>query len=159
MVAVVVFEFSDMRCQPLRRALNAQVNSLDLRMNRNIEFRTKKLHSKIVLSMVASYVVFTLVFNWFTETEFQLWSFLVGVTTMVVIYLFLALFLFKKAHLSVTGGDVFLHGLKAELIAKRGIFGTQYIQITSNTEKGYHRLKVTKDQIALADWNLLLGKC
>ncbi|MVB79858.1 hypothetical protein D6V21_17990, partial [Vibrio cholerae] len=114
MVAVVVFEFSDMRCQPLRRALNAQVNSLDLRMNRNIEFRTKKLHSKIVLSMVASYVVFTLVFNWFTETEFQLWSFLVGVTTMVVIYLFLALFLFKKAHLSVTGGDVFLHGLKAE---------------------------------------------
>ncbi|HAS3875522.1 TPA: hypothetical protein AB5A10_003535, partial [Vibrio cholerae] len=127
-------------------------------MNRNIEFRTKKLHSKIVLSMVASYVVFTLVFNWFTETEFQLWSFLVGVTTMVVIYLFLALFLFKKAHLSVTGGDVFLHGLKAELIAKRGIFGTQYIQITSNTEKGYHRLKVTKDQIALADWNLLLGK-
>lgn len=78
---------------------------------------------------------------------------------MVVIYLFLALFLFKKAHLSVTGGDVFLHGLKAELIAKRGIFGTQYIQITSNTEKGYHRLKVTKDQIALADWNLLLGKC
>ncbi|HAS5590369.1 TPA: hypothetical protein I7F07_003443, partial [Vibrio cholerae] len=86
-------------------------------MNRNIEFRTKKLHSKIVLSMVASYVVFTLVFNWFTETEFQLWSFLVGVTTMVVIYLFLALFLFKKAHLSVTGGDVFLHGLKAELIA------------------------------------------
>ncbi|HHB1265332.1 TPA: hypothetical protein ACOA2D_003830, partial [Vibrio cholerae] len=123
-------------------------------MNRNIEFRTKKLHSKIVLSMVASYVVFTLVFNWFTETEFQLWSFLVGVTTMVVIYLFLALFLFKKAHLSVTGGDVFLHGLKAELIAKRGIFGTQYIQITSNTEKGYHRLKVTKDQIALADWNL-----
>ncbi|HAS4598398.1 TPA: hypothetical protein I6873_003526, partial [Vibrio cholerae] len=123
-------------------------------MNRNIEFRTKKWHSKIVLSMVASYVVFTLVCNWFTETEFQLWSFLVGVTTMVVIYLFLALFLFKKAHLSVTGGDVFLHGLKAELIAKRGIFGTQYIQITSNTEKGYHRLKVTKDQIALADWNL-----
>ncbi|HAS5590421.1 TPA: hypothetical protein I7F17_003717, partial [Vibrio cholerae] len=75
-------------------------------MNRNIEFRTKKWHSKIVLSMVASYVVFTLVCNWFTETEFQLWSFLVGVTTMVVIYLFLALFLFKKAHLSVTGGDV-----------------------------------------------------
>ncbi|HAS3245443.1 TPA: hypothetical protein I6Z39_003648, partial [Vibrio cholerae] len=66
-------------------------------MNRNIEFRTKKWHSKIVLSMVASYVVFTLVCNWFTETEFQLWSFLVGVTTMVVIYLFLALFLFKKA--------------------------------------------------------------
>ncbi|HAS3230957.1 TPA: hypothetical protein I6Z35_003510, partial [Vibrio cholerae] len=62
-------------------------------MNRNIEFRTKKWHSKIVLSMVASYVVFTLVCNWFTETEFQLWSFLVGVTTMVVIYLFLALFL------------------------------------------------------------------
>ncbi|MCD1246125.1 hypothetical protein B4950_19205, partial [Vibrio cholerae] len=30
-------------------------------MNRNIEFRTKKWHSKIVLSMVASYVVFTLV--------------------------------------------------------------------------------------------------
>ncbi|MCD1213232.1 hypothetical protein B4946_18365, partial [Vibrio cholerae] len=25
-------------------------------MNRNIEFRTKKWHSKIVLSMVASYV-------------------------------------------------------------------------------------------------------
>ncbi|GHZ43258.1 hypothetical protein VCSRO173_3422 [Vibrio cholerae] len=33
---------------------------------------------------------------------------------MVVIYLFLAIF--KKAHLSVTGGDVFLHGLKAELM-------------------------------------------
>ncbi len=65
----------------------------------------------------------------------------------------------KKAHLSITGGDVFLHGLKAELIAKRGIFGTQYIQITSNTEKGYHRLKITKGQIALSDWNLLLGKC
>ncbi|ATD29125.1 hypothetical protein GWZ55_06135 [Vibrio cholerae] len=126
-------------------------------MNRNIEFRSKKWHSKIVLSMVASYVVFTFVFNWFTETEFQLWSFLVGVTTMVVIYLFLSLV--KKAHLFITGGDVFLHGLKAELIAKRGIFGTQYIQITSNTEKGYHRLKVTKDQIALSDWNLLLGKC
>ncbi len=76
---------------------------------------------------------------------------------MVVIYLFLALV--KKAHLSITRGDVFLHGLKAELIAKRGIFGTQYIQITSNTEKGYHRLKITKDQIALSDWNLLLGKC
>ncbi len=107
--------------------------------------------------MVASYVFFTLIFNWFTETEFQLWSFLVGVTTMVVIYLFLALV--KKAHLSVTGGDVFLHGLKAELIAKRGIFGTQYIQITSNTEEGNHRLKITKGQIALSDWNFLLGKC
>ncbi len=146
-----------LRCSPLKQALNALVNSLDLRMNRNIEFRTKKWHSKIVLSMVASYVFFTLIFNWFTETEFQLWSFLVGVTTMVVIYLFLALF--KKAHLSVTGGDVFLHGLKAELIAKRGIFGTQYIQITSNTEEGYHRLRITKGQIALSDWNLLLGKC
>ncbi|TQQ45081.1 hypothetical protein FLL79_19210, partial [Vibrio cholerae] len=61
MVTVVVIEFSVMRCQPLRRALNAQVNRWDLRINRNIEFRSKKWHSKIVLSMVASYVVFTLV--------------------------------------------------------------------------------------------------
>ncbi|EGR0503065.1 hypothetical protein FG061_18500, partial [Vibrio cholerae] len=61
MVASVVFEFSGMRCQPLRRALNARVNRWGLRMNRNIEFRSKKWHSKIVLSMVASYVVFTFV--------------------------------------------------------------------------------------------------
>ncbi len=61
-----------MRCSPLNAALNARVNRWGLRMNRNIEFRSKKWHSKIVLSMVASYVVFTFVFNWFTETEFQL---------------------------------------------------------------------------------------
>ncbi|OEE72428.1 hypothetical protein [Vibrio genomosp. F6] len=126
-------------------------------MNRNIEFRTNLWHWKMVLSMVTSYVVFTFIFNWFYETEFQLWSFLVTVTSMVVVYSVLALF--KKSHLSVVGNDVFLRGLKAELMAKKGMFGHQYIQITSNTETGYHRLKVTKDQISFSDWEFLLGKC
>ncbi|MEX6631808.1 hypothetical protein SGI36_21400, partial [Providencia rettgeri] len=71
--------------------------------------------------MVTSYVVFTFIFNWFYETEFQLWSFLVAVTSMVVVYSVLALF--KKSHLSVVGNDVFLRGLKAELMAKKGMFG------------------------------------
>ncbi|MFA0141303.1 hypothetical protein AB4430_05830 [Vibrio kanaloae] len=126
-------------------------------MNRNIEFRTNLWHWKMVLSMVTSYVVFTFIFNWFYETEFQLWSFLVAVTSMVVVYSVLALF--KKSHLSVVGNDVFLRGLKAELMAKKGMFGHQYIQITSNTETGYHRLKVTKNQISFSDWEFLLGKC
>ncbi|ODS04617.1 hypothetical protein ACRZ5S_18035 [Vibrio scophthalmi] len=126
-------------------------------MNRNIEFRTNLWHWKMVLSMVTSYVVFTFIFNWFFETEFQLWSFLVAVTSMVVVYSVLALF--KKSHLSVVGNDVFLRGLKAELMAKKGMFGHQYIQITSNTETGYHRLKVTKNQISFSDWEFLLGKC
>ncbi|WP_434999706.1 hypothetical protein ACRZ5S_17935 [Vibrio scophthalmi] len=126
-------------------------------MNRNIEFRTNLWHWKMVLSMVTSYVVFTFIFNWFFETEFQLWSFLVAVTSMVVVYSVLALF--KKSHLSVVGNDVFLRGLEAELMAKKGMFGHQYIQITSNTETGYHRLKVTKNQISFSDWEFLLGKC
>ena len=126
-------------------------------MNRNIEFRTNLWHWKMVLSMVTSYVVFTFILNWFYETEFQLWSFLVAVTSMVVVYSVLALF--KKSHLSVVGNDVFLRGLKAELMAKKGMFGHQYIQITSNTETGYHRLKVTKNQISFSDWEFLLGKC
>ncbi|MFW9739042.1 hypothetical protein V3H21_22640 [Vibrio parahaemolyticus] len=126
-------------------------------MNRNIEFRTNLWHWKMVLSMVTSYVVFTLIFNWFYETEFQLWPFLVGVTSMVVVYSVLVLF--KKSHLSVVGNDVFLRGLKAELMAKKDMFGHQYIQITSNTETGYHRLKVTKNQISFSDWEFLLGKC
>ncbi|QPK03980.1 hypothetical protein [Vibrio kanaloae] len=126
-------------------------------MNRNIEFRINLWHWKMVLSMVTSYVVFTFIFNWFYETEFQLWSFLVAVTSMVVVYSVLALF--KKSHLSVVGNDVFLRGLKAELMAKKGMFGHQYIQITSNTETGYHRLKVTKNQISFSDWEFLLGKC
>ncbi len=121
-------------------------------MNRNIEFRANIWHWKMVLSMVVSYVVFTLIF-----TEFQLWPFLIAVTSMVVVYSVLALF--KKSHLSVVENDVFLRDLKAELIAKRDIFGYQYIQITSNTEKGYHRLRITKNQIALSDWEFLLGKC
>ncbi|MDA1753290.1 hypothetical protein PDL02_27845, partial [Bacillus cereus group sp. LD113LC] len=78
-------------------------------------------------------------------------------TSMVVVYSVLALF--KKSHLSVVGNDVFLRGLKAELMAKKGMFGHQYIQITSNTETGYHRLKVTKNQISFSDWEFLLGKC
>ncbi|HIF5839495.1 TPA: hypothetical protein ACX3EF_004759 [Vibrio parahaemolyticus] len=126
-------------------------------MNRNIEFRTNLWHWKMVLSMVTSYVVFTLIFNWFYETEFQLWPFLVGVTSMVVVYS--ALVLFKKSHLSVVGNDVLLRGLKAELMAKKDMFGHQYIQITSNTETGYYRLKVTKNQISFSDWEFLLGKC
>ncbi|MFA0570839.1 hypothetical protein [Vibrio gallaecicus] len=126
-------------------------------MNRNIEFRTNLWHWKMVLSMVTSYVVFTFIFNWFYETEFQLWSFLVSMTSMVVVYSVLALF--KKSHLSVVGNDVFLRGLKAELMAKKGMFGNQYIQLTSNTETGYHRLKVTKNQISFSDWEFLLGKC
>ncbi|MFB1094534.1 hypothetical protein ACEWH9_10180 [Vibrio diabolicus] len=126
-------------------------------MNRNIEFRTNLWHWKMVLSMVTSYVVFTLIFNSFYETEFQLWPFLVGVTSMVVVYSVLVLF--KKSHLSVVGNDVFLRGLKAELMAKKDMFGHQYIQITSNTETGYHRLKVTKNQISFSDWEFLLGKC
>ncbi|MCA0763071.1 hypothetical protein [Vibrio vulnificus] len=126
-------------------------------MNRNIEFRTNLWQLKMVLSMVTSYVVFTLIFNWFYETEFQLWPFLVGVTSMVVVYSVLVLF--KKSHLSVVGNDVFLRGLKAELMAKKDMFGHQYIQITSNTETGYHRLKVTKNQISFSDWEFLLGKC
>ncbi|HHC6522294.1 TPA: hypothetical protein ACN36E_004520 [Vibrio parahaemolyticus] len=126
-------------------------------MNRNIEFRTNLWHWKMVLSMVTSYVVFTLIFNWFYETEFQLCPFLVGVTSMVVVYSVLVLF--KKSHLSVVGNDVFLRGLKAELMAKKDMFGHQYIQITSNTETGYHRLKVTKNQISFSDWEFLLGKC
>ncbi|EGR2892511.1 hypothetical protein CGH76_23760 [Vibrio parahaemolyticus] len=126
-------------------------------MNRNIEFRTNLWHWKMVLSMVTSYVVFTLIFNWFYETEFQLWPFLVGVTSMVVVYSVLVLF--KKSHLSVVGNDVLLRGLKAELVAKKDMFGHQYIQITSNTETGYYRLKVTKNQISFSDWEFLLGKC
>ncbi|MGR5325987.1 hypothetical protein ACP3VW_19580 [Vibrio sp. DNB22_17_1] len=126
-------------------------------MNRNIEFRINLWHWKMVLSMVTSYVVFTLIFNWFYETEFQLWPFLVGVTSMVVVYSVLVLF--KKSHLSVVGNDVFLRGLKAELMVKKDMFGHQYIQITSNTETGYHRLKVTKNQISFSDWEFLLGKC
>lgn len=126
-------------------------------MNRNIEFRTNLWHWKMVLSMVTSYVVFTLIFNWFYETEFQLWPFLVGVTSMVVVYSVLVLF--KKSHLSVVGNDVLLRGLKAKLVAKKDMFGHQYIQITSNTEKGYYRLKVTKNQISFSDWEFLLGKC
>ncbi|EOV6311702.1 hypothetical protein ACN9RQ_004634 [Vibrio parahaemolyticus] len=126
-------------------------------MNRNIEFITNLWHWKMVLSMVTSYVVFTFIFNWFYETEFQLWSFLVAVTSMVVVYSVLALF--KKSYLSVVGNDVFLRGFKAELMAKKGVFGHQYIQITSTTETGYHRLKVTKNQISFSDWKFLLGKC
>ncbi|HAS6253772.1 TPA: hypothetical protein RQL13_004521 [Vibrio vulnificus] len=126
-------------------------------MNRNIEFRTNLWHWKMVLSMVTSYVVFTLIFNWFYETEFQLWPFLVGVTSMVVVYSVLVLF--KKSHLSVVGNDVLLRGLKADLMAKKDMFGHQYIQITSNTETGYYRLKVTKNQISFSDWEFLLGKC
>ncbi|EIU7615481.1 hypothetical protein L3I75_004579 [Vibrio vulnificus] len=126
-------------------------------MNRNIEFRTNLWHWKMVLSMVTSYVVFTLIFNWFYETEFQLWPFVVGVTSMVVVYSVLVLF--RKSHLSVVGNDVFLRGLKAELMAKKDMFGHQYIQITSNTETGYHRLKVAKNQISFSDWEFLLGKC
>ncbi|ELA7289255.1 hypothetical protein [Vibrio parahaemolyticus] len=126
-------------------------------MNRNIEFRTNLWHWKMVLSMVTSYVVFTFIFNWFYEAEFQLWPFLVGVTSMVVVYSVLVLF--KKSHLSVVGNDVFLRGLKAELMAKKDMFGHQYIQITSNTETGYYRLKVTKNQISFSDWEFLLGNC
>ncbi|MDE1334156.1 hypothetical protein [Vibrio aestuarianus] len=126
-------------------------------MNRNIEFRINVWHWKMVLSMVTSYAVFTLIFNWLSETELQLWPFLVAVTSMVVVYSFLALC--KKSHLSVVENDVCLRGLKAELIAKKDIFGHQYIQITSNTDTGYHRLKVTKNQIAFSDWEFLLGKC
>ncbi|EGR1176470.1 hypothetical protein DBT82_RS23670 [Vibrio parahaemolyticus] len=126
-------------------------------MNRNIEFRANTWHWKMVSSMVMGYVVFTLIFNWLSEAEFKLWPFLIAVTSMVVVYSVLALF--KKSHLSVVGNDVCLRGLKAELIAKRDIFGYQYIQITSNTEKGYHRLRITKNQIALSDWEFLLGKC
>ena len=111
----------------------------------------------MVLSMVTSYVVLTFVFNWLSETEFELWPFLVTVTSMVVVYSVCALC--KKSHLSVVENDVYLRGLKVELIAKRDIFGYEYIQITSNTETGYHRLKVTKNQIALSDWEFLLGKC
>ena len=111
----------------------------------------------MLLSMVTSYIVFTFIFKWLSETELQLWPFLVTVTTMVVVYSVLALC--KKSHLSVVGNDVFLHGLKAKLMVKTGMFGYQYIQVTSYTETGYHRLKVTKHQIALSDWAFLLGKC
>lgn len=126
-------------------------------MNRNIEFRTNIWHWKMVLSMVTSYIIFTFIFNLLSETEFRLWPFLVAVTSMVVVYS--ALTLGRKSHLSVVGNEVFLRHLKAEVMAKRDIFGYQYIQITSNTESGYHRLKIARSQIAPSDWEFLLGKC
>ena len=126
-------------------------------MNRNIEFRPHLWHWKMVLPMVTSYVAFTFIFNWFYEVDFQLWPFLVTVTSMVAVCSVLALF--KKSHLSVVGNDVFLHGLKAELMVKKDMFGHQYIQITSNTETGYHQVKVTQNQFSFPDWALLLGKC
>ncbi|SON49173.1 hypothetical protein [Vibrio tapetis] len=57
------------------------------------------------------------------------------------------------------GEEVLLHGIRANLELKKWILGSQYIQITSLTKTGYHRLRVEKHQVNQSDWERLLAKC
>ena len=125
-------------------------------MAREISFKSNGPQWNVVLSMTITYTIVSLMISFFYQTELQLFPFITSITLMTLVYMFASRL--TKSHLSLDDGNVYLHGIKANLVVKKSLFGHSFIEVKSLTEKGYHKVTIRKGQVELSDWELLLSK-
>ncbi|MFM2639776.1 hypothetical protein AAFX33_00640 [Vibrio chagasii] len=125
-------------------------------MAREISFKSNGPQWSVVLSMTVTYTIVSLMISYFYQTELQLFPFITSIIIMVAFYAIASRL--RKSHLSLDEGNVYLHGIKANLVVKKSLFGHVFIEVKSLTEKGYHKVNIRKGQVELSDWELLLSK-
>ncbi len=125
-------------------------------MVREISFKSNGPQWSVVLSMTVTYTIVSLMISYFYQTELQLFPFITSTTLMTAFYMFASRL--TKSHLSLDGGIVYLHAIKANLTVKKSLFGHSFIEVKSLTEKGYHKVNIRKGKVELSDWDLLLSK-
>ncbi|MGR5335743.1 hypothetical protein ACPV5I_09985 [Vibrio gigantis] len=125
-------------------------------MAREISFKGNGPQWNVVLSMTITYAIVSLMISFFYQTELQLFPFITSITLMTLVYMFASRL--TKSHLSLDDGNVYLHGIKANLAVKKSLFGHSFIEVKSLTEKGYHKVNIRKGQVELSDWELLMSK-
>ncbi len=127
-------------------------------MNRKIEFISTPTHFwKEVLIAISIFTVFSTIMSLAFDTERSLSTY--AITGVVLTVITMMGNRGKKSHLSVIEENIYLHQLPAELKYKQSLFGYSYIQVTSLTKSGYHRLKIKQNEIASDDWDYLFNRC
>lgn len=126
-------------------------------MKREIPFSNDVWSLKDILTMLAGFITLTVVLNFIFDTYTSIESLVITSVIMIAVYSISARF--RKSHLSVSDGQVYLYQLPATLKYKSSIFGKPYIQITSLTESGYHRLNIKQHEITPKDWTFLFNQC
>lgn len=125
-------------------------------MAREISFKSNGPQWNVVLSMTITYAIVSLMISYFYQTELQLFPFITSIIIMVAFYAIASRL--RKSHLSLGEGNVYLHGIKANLVVKKSVFGRSIIEVKSLTQKGYHKVNIRKGQVEPSDWELLLSK-
>ncbi len=127
-------------------------------MNRKIEFISTPTHLwKEVLIAIIIFTVFSTIISSAFDTERSLSTYATTVVVLTVVTMMGNRI--RKSHLSVVDETVYLHQLAADLKYKQSLFGYSYIQVTSLTKSGYHRLKIKQNEIASDDWDYLFNRC
>ena len=122
-------------------------------MAREISFKSNGPQWSVVLSMTVTYTIVSLMISYFYQTELQLFPFITSIIIMVAFYAIASRL--RKSHLSLGEGNVYLHGIKANLVVKKSVFGRSIIEVKSLTKKGYHKVNIRKGQVEPSDWELL----
>ncbi|MFN3014563.1 hypothetical protein ACK1CN_01365 [Vibrio coralliilyticus] len=126
-------------------------------MERVVEFSYNVPKWKLIVTFVGTYSIVSLGIEFLSPEAITLWPHLV--IFFSVLLAFLTSSKFTRNPLLLRDGDVYLHGIQAELELKQSLLGYQYIQVTALTERGYHRIKVFEHQVVADDWVYLSGKC
>ncbi len=112
---------------------------------------------KVILYSISIYAVVFLILGLALRIEFSI----VSMATSLIIGIPFVLFSRRPrdSNMTLEGEEVFLHGIKANLELKSWFFLGKYVQVTSLTKTGYHRLRVMKHQVKLNEWERLLALC
>ncbi len=102
-------------------------------MAREISFKNNSTHWNVVLSMTITYTIVSLMISFFYQTEFQLFPFITSITLMTLVYMFASRL--TKSNLSLDDGNVYLHGIKANLTVRKSLFGHSFIEVKSLPKK------------------------
>lgn len=126
-------------------------------MKRKIPLKNNGQYWVLVSIMAISYAIVSIAISLVSKTDLELLPFVISIITMAVVYAISARY--NRGALSIEGEDVLLNGITAKLLLKKSLFGRDYIQATSLTKSGYHRVNFDNRQVSLVDWDLLLKKC
>ncbi len=126
-------------------------------MKRKIEFISQKHHWKNIGVTVFTFLGINLSFNYFGLLEFSFQTLLIFFTFYIGFY---SLFIIKgERHLTEKDGDFFIHDIVSDLQLKKSLFKTTYVEVTSQTKSGYHRIKVYPGEVSEQDWTAMMKKC
>ncbi|XGB63356.1 hypothetical protein L0991_04630 [Vibrio chagasii] len=106
--------------------------------------------------MTVTYTIVSLMIRYFYQTELQFFPLITSIIIMVAFYAIASRL--RRSHLSLDDGIVYLHGIKANLVVRKSVFGRSIIEVKSLTKKGYHKVNIRKGQVESSDWELLLSK-